>query len=402
MKKYLIIAAIITSIVFMIFISKTSNTNTDEISQFTTVKQGTFEILVVSTGELQAENFSEILAPEGLKSRRLRINGNITISDLVTEGTVVEKGDYVATLDRTELDNTLKTEYDNLSTMEASFEMSKLDSAVTLSSLRDNIKNTTLNVEEAKITLTQSKYEPPSTIRQAEISLDKIERSLDQLKRSYDLRVRQAESTLRNLNSRLDDQTQKVYELEQLLSEFIITAPSPGMIIYMKDRTGNKRKSGSAITTQDRVVATLPDMSTMVSKTYVNEIDIDKINIGMDVRIVLDAFVGKEFTGKISYISNVGEQMPSASAKVFEVLIRLNESDPALRPAMTTGNMIIINSFENVSSVPLMAIQTDENNKQFVYTKDKKKINVELGEINENAVIINGIDAGIEIYLNQP
>ena len=70
-----------------------------------------------------------------------------------------------------------------------------------LSNLRDNIKNLRFAVEEAEITLQQSKYEPPTTIRQAEINLDKAKRSLDQSVKGYALRVEQARSEMRTIKT---------------------------------------------------------------------------------------------------------------------------------------------------------------------------------------------------------
>ena len=61
--------------------------------------------------------------------------------------------------------------------------MKILDTAVTLTDLRDEIKNQIYVVEEARITLAESRYEPPATIRQAEINLNKAERGLEQLKK---------------------------------------------------------------------------------------------------------------------------------------------------------------------------------------------------------------------------
>ena len=68
---------------------------------------------------------------------------------------------------------------------------SHLNTAVALSALRDDIKNQHYVVEEADITLAQSKFEPPATIRQAEIALDKAKRSLEQKNKGYDLKVQQ-------------------------------------------------------------------------------------------------------------------------------------------------------------------------------------------------------------------
>ena len=127
---------------------------------------------------------------------------DIKITDMVPEGTEVKTGDYVATLDRTSFDNSLKDELERLTTYETNLEMKILDTAVTLSNLRDNIKNLRFSVEEAAITLQQSKYEPPTTIRQAEISLDKANRSLDQSIRGYSLRVEQAKSDMRTAKNK--------------------------------------------------------------------------------------------------------------------------------------------------------------------------------------------------------
>ncbi len=78
----------------------------------TEVKLGEFEILVAVTGELQAQTSTDIMAPLLLRSRELRIR-NIKIQDLVVEGTVVDSGDWIATLDRSEADNLLKVLHDS-------------------------------------------------------------------------------------------------------------------------------------------------------------------------------------------------------------------------------------------------------------------------------------------------
>ena len=70
-------------------------------------KKGQFDIVVTTTGELQAENSTDISGPEFTQSRNIRAM-DIKITDLVPEGTEVKAGDYVATLDRTSFDNSLK------------------------------------------------------------------------------------------------------------------------------------------------------------------------------------------------------------------------------------------------------------------------------------------------------
>ncbi len=403
MKKSILITGIVAvvAIIALIVIGRISKKK-DINNLYVEAKKGQFEIIVSTTGELQAEKSQDITGPDFTKARQIRA-ADIKITDLVPEGTQVKSGDYIATLDRTSFDNTLKDELEKLTTQESNLEVKMLDTAVTLSDLRDNIKNLRFSVEEAEITLQQSKYEPPTTIRQAEIALDKAKRSLDQSIKGYSLKVEQARSDMKTLKFNLSEQRQKVADLQKILSNFVIYAPSDGMVIYKRDRTNAKRKIGSSISPWDNVVATLPDMSTMISKTYVNEIDVSKVKAGQKVDIVVDAFPEKTYTGLVTAVANIGEQLPNADAKVFEVTIKVNESDPILRPSMTTGNKIVTKTVDNVTYVPLECVQMGADSIPFVYTKKGSKQIVVLGEENENNVVVEqGIEEGAMIYLSTP
>lgn len=403
MKKSILITGIVAvvAIIALIVIGRISKKK-DINNLYVEAKKGQFEIIVSTTGELQAEKSQDITGPDFTKARQIRA-ADIKITDLVPEGTQVKSGDYIATLDRTSFDNTLKDELEKLTTQESNLEVKMLDTAVTLSDLRDNIKNLRFSVEEAEITLQQSKYEPPTTIRQAEIALDKAKRSLDQSIKGYSLKVEQARSDMKTLKFNLSEQRQKVADLQKILSNFVIYAPSDGMVIYKRDRTNAKRKIGSSISPWDNVVATLPDMSTMISKTYVNEIDVSKVKAGQKVDIVVDAFPEKTYTGLVTAVANIGEQLPNADAKVFEVTIKVNESDPILRPSMTTGNKIVTKTIDNVTYVPLECVQQGADSIPFVYTKKGSRQIVVLGEENENNVVVEqGIEEGAMIYLSTP
>ena len=175
------------------------------------------------------------------------------------------------------------------------------------------------------------------------------------------------------------------------------------MVINKKECGGAKRKVGSQISAWDPVVATLPDLSKMISKTYVNEIDISKKIVGQEVAVGVDAFPDKQYTGKVTEVANVGEQLPNSDAKVFEVVVLMNESDTTLRPAMTTVTQIRTNTHDNVKFIPLEAVHSSDS-MSFVYmTADKVRQIVDLGEANENFIVVNeGLDAKTEVYLTVP
>ena len=403
MKRTVIITVIVAVVALLALVLVNRLTNKEDLSVlFADVKSGDFEIIVTTTGELQAENSTEIRGPELLGGRNMRIT-DIQIQDLVAEGTVVQAGDYVATLDRTNMDNSLKDELDRLETMENSYQMKILDTTLQLGDFRDNLKNLKFNMEEAEITLEQSKFEPPTTIRQVTINLEKAERQYEQALKSYELRIQQTRADMRKVELDLARQRERRQDIRDLLAQFVVKAPAPGMVIYKREWGGTKRKVGSVIRPNDPVVATLPDLSTMVSKTYVNEIDISKVKVGQEVNLNVDAFPEKSFTGEVISVANIGEQLPNTDAKVFEVVIKLDNTDPILRPSMTTGNQIITQSFTDVVFIPLESVYATTDSIPYVFTKDGRRQIVVLGESNEDQIIIEeGLNQGEVLHLLQP
>jgi len=403
MKKTIIITGIVIAVTIVaLFIVNKVFTREDTSSIFTEVSEGKFEIAVTSTGELLAERSVNIIAPDVGRRRGIR-SRSIEIQNMVSEGTEVQKGDWVATLDRTEYDNSLKDEQENLTEIYTELEMALLDTAVTLSGLRDQIENQIHTVDEAEITLKNSKYEPPTTIRQAEIKYDQAIRELGQMRRSYSLAQARAKTTIRNIRTRLNRYERRVKDYEEVLASFVINAPSPGMVIYYKDPLGKKRKEGSSINPMDRVVATLPDLSSMLSKVYISEIDITKIEEGQEVIITVDAFPDRSYTGKVFFIANIGEKLPNTDTKVFEVHIKLDGRDYSLRPTMTTNNKIIVKILDNVTYVPNECIHTGTDDIPVVYTKHGIKQVVIPGESNNKEIVIEkGLEAGTVIYRTLP
>ncbi|MDF1575107.1 MAG: efflux RND transporter periplasmic adaptor subunit [Bacteroidales bacterium] len=402
MKKRTLIAIVIPAVIIIALILYSVLSGKEkEIVLETEVQQGQFEIVVMVTGELQAIRETEIQAPSQLRSRNLRIR-SVKIQDLIPEGTVVDSGDWVATLDRSEADNSLKDILDNLEQKESEYMRTKLDTTMQLRELRDELFNLKFAMEEAQITVEQSKYEPPATIRQAEIELEKAERAYDQAESNYGLRVSQARANMREAEINMARDRRSKEEMEAVLQKFDIYAPSSGMVIYKKDWSGEKRTAGTEINTWDLAVATLPDLSTMISMTYVNEIDISKLKRGQKVKIGVDAFPEKQFTGEVTEVANIGQQLPNTDAKVFEVRIELNERDSILRPSMTTSNQVITQVLDSVLFLPLEAVHANDS-LTFVYTRDGRKQVVVLGESNENHIVVDmGLKKGEKLYLSNP
>lgn len=402
MKKKVIIAISVILgllILFMIF-GGTKDDKKTVIEIKPTV--GSFKVEVNTTGELEAANSKKIMGPAGLRMIRV---WNVKISKLIPEGTVVDSGAWIASLDKTEATDKLKNVESELDVAQSKYNNTILDTTLDLRGLRDNKINLKFAFEEAKIKLEQSQYEPPATIRQAKINLQKAQRNYEQAIESYKVKVEQAKAKMKEVRINLDNTRRKKESIEKVLEDFEVTAPSPGMVIYRKNWRGNKIKEGDQISAWDPIVAELPDLSSMISKTYVNEIDISKVAVNQMVTIGVDAFPELEFQGKVISVANIGEQIPGGDAKVFEVKIKLLESDSLLKPAMTTSNSILIQSLDSVLHVPIEAVFSNDT-ASWVYKSSglsviKQEVNV--GISNENNIIIkNGVDPDDKLLLSIP
>lgn len=402
MKKKLIIAISAMVVTAALIVAFTSSKSGEGREITIVLEKSPFEITVVNTGELEAKNSTPILGPGGLVTARV---WSVKIEDIVEEGTIVKKGDYVATLDRTEIGERIRNEELDGEESLNNFERAQIDTALDLRARRDELKKKKMAIERRRLEVKNSQYEPPATIQQAKLDLKEAEMDYQLALEDYNLRKEKAASLVKRRQIDLIDDQQDLRILEELYEKFIIHAPENGMVIYHKDR-GKKVKKGSSISARDPIVATLPDLSKMISICYVNEVDIRMVKKGQKVRVGIDAFPDKRLSGSVRRIANVGEALPSGDAKVFEVEIEINETDSDLKPGMTTSNEIIITQESDILAIPLECLHSDGDSLSYVYAKEGlKTVKKEVlpGRANSNTIVIKeGVTEGSEILLNIP
>lgn len=365
-----------------------------------TVADGPMQITVTGTGELNAKKSVKIRAPQGMRPAGIY---ETTLSNLVPEGTIVNEGDFVASLDRTELAGKMSNVQTELDKVQTQLEQAKIDTAIDLRALRDEIVNLNFTKKQKLLEVEQSKYEPQSVIQRAELDLEQTERDYKQLLTKYELKQQQAVAKIEEINALLRQNQQQLQKYLDLSNDFNIFAPKTGMVIYARTWNG-KKEPGSRISAWDPVVAELPDLSDMISKTYVNEVDISKVQVGQDVTIKVDAFPDFSYTGSVLKVANIGEQLRGYDAKVFEVIVQVNEVDSIMRPAMTTSNEIVTDVLENVTHIPLEALFSDSLS--YVYKREGSvlvKQEVITGLSNDDMIVVeHGLTAGEEVYLTEP
>ena len=130
-------------------------------------------------------------------------------------------------------------------------------------------------------------------IRQANLDVEKAQRKLEQDIRNYELKKQQDIFKVKRAYNDVERVKRRISDIEGLFEAIDIRAPGPGMLIYSFDRSGNKIKVGSVVSRWEPEIAELPDLSSMISKTFINEVDISKVKKGQEVKVGVDAFPRK-------------------------------------------------------------------------------------------------------------
>jgi multidrug efflux pump subunit AcrA (membrane-fusion protein) len=393
------ILAIGALIVLWVFFGSDSSGDTD---LYVDVQKGEFEVMVTTTGELQAKNSIRIRGPRGAQTVGV---WNLNIQSLVPEGTLVKKGDVVAEIDRSDVMTRMQNAQLEVQQAESQLEQARLDSSLTLSQARDELENLEFQLEENEIAVEQSAFESPAVQRQKQIELERTQRRLAQEQKNYQTKTRQEEAKIREIEVKLEQEKNNLSRITEVMRGFTILAPENGMVVYARNWRGQKTTTGSTVSAFDPVVAELPDFSLMESITYVNEVDIQKIQTGQTATIGLDAMPEKQLSGVVASVANIGEQRPNSHSKVFEVKIEINESDTTLRPAMTTSNDILIERIDDALFVPLESVHTYDS-LDVVFKRNGIQTfmqQIVMGARNDNSVVVlEGLNEDDEVLISMP
>lgn len=366
------------------------------------VTRGAFETYISAVGELQAQKALDITVPEVSFRREIDIWA-MKIMDIVEEGKIVKKGEHVATLEPTEVEENLVNVNQRLDQLYNSLEDAKLDSSLTLSEARNSIQRAYDQLLDQEIKVEQSVYESKAVQRQAKIGLEKAERSLTKSRRDLETKRRKLKMQIERYADKVKRREFEKNLLEQLRSELSITAPADGMVVYGIGYNGQKVKVGSRVGRWAPLIATLPDLNTLVSEMFVKEIDIAKVQLGQKVRMKIDAFPNKNYSGEIINIANIGQEIPGEFQNGFKVLVQLDSFTDPLLPGMTTSNHVVTGSWSDALYVPKEAVYGNDSIRYVVRDLGLKTVRQQVilgGENEESIRIANGLKENQKILLD--
>lgn len=134
-----------------------------------------------------------------------------------------------------------------------------------------------------------------------------------------------------------------------------VTSPMNGVVIKKGVELGETVTSGVSSFNAGTVLFTIADLNSLIVRVNLNEVDIAKVEVGQPVRVTLDAYPQKVFSGKVRFVAPAAKLVEKI--KVFEVEVALDQLGSAFRTGMSANVEILGDRREKAISIPLEALQ---------------------------------------------
>jgi RND family efflux transporter MFP subunit len=183
----------------------------------------------------------------------------------------------------------------------------------------------------------------------------------------------------------------------------LITAPSTGVVILRGVEEGETVMGGTSVFGGGTELFTIADLSTLLVKAAVNEVDIGKVEAGDTVAITVDAFPDDTAAGVVRLVPPAARQQERI--RVFDVDIEVRSGHRMLRPGMTANVRIAGPSRDDVIRIPVEAVFFVEGNPivHKVASGETERTQVLLGLSDLSYVeILEGLAEGDTVALEDP
>src|SRR6059058_2642564 len=162
------------------------------------------------------------------------------------------------------------------------------------------------------------------------------------------------------------------------LSKTTIYAPMDGTVTILNSKLGERLVATNQFAGTE--VMRVADLSHMQAVVDVNENDVVNVKLGDKASVKIDAYAGRKFKGVVQQIANTGKTTGTGTQEEvtnFEVKIRIDDHDVALRPGLSCTADIQTNMVNDAVAVPMQSVTIrtgDTNLSPEEIEKQKQKI----------------------------
>jgi RND family efflux transporter MFP subunit len=365
------------------------------------VARGEFTIDISAQGEIEALQSTNVSIP---RSRRRM---SLQIIEMVPEGSIVKKDDFLLQLDTGEAAQAVEKAENDRDTAKAELKKENAAIASNMAQLESLVEREQFSVEQAELSLRMMEYEADAKKREYELAKKKVEVALVQAEQKIVSQKVIDEATLRKVELKIKQAEAELAKAKRTLESLTLNAPTDGLVVYREIWTGSGMKKIQVGDTPwpGMAVMGIPDLSVMIAGMTINEVDISSVSDSQLVMISVEALDSRLFTAKLTRIAPLAHQEQSTNLKVFELEATIDSTDSQLRPGMSCECRIITDCIQDVLFVPLQSVFEKEG-ETVVYLMDgrkPKRLAVTTGAKNRDQIIItDGLEAGDLICLRDP
>ncbi len=197
----------------------------------------------------------------------------------------------------------------------------------------------------------------------------------------------------------------RLANLRDKLAKTIIQAPHDGTLL-LKDLTEGQVVTSAAAQNGGTLLGEVADLSLLMIRTNINEIDVARLKIGDVARVRVDAMRSVLMTGTIKRIATSALESAGDRTRVFPVDVIIDEPDARLRPGMSATVMFTLARVENATAVALSAVFSTAEALRYVFVKKEASFEVkqiEIGIADTRYVeILSGLKVGDEVARTRP
>ena len=296
-----------------------------------TVTRGEFAGRFLLTGELVAEDAVPLIAP----------NANIwplTVRWLEEDGAEVAEGDVIVEFDNTQLVTNLEglehaaTEAANqLASLQATVRGEEIEAELTYERHEGELEKARLDASVPASLLSEQEFE------ERRLAHDRARLGFAEAKSALALKRSSAAARIEKQRVALVKAERARDRAREGIELLTLRAPRDGVLLVSEhDEEGRPFQSGDN-TWPGRIVARLPDLSTMIVEARLFDVDEGRIDPGMPVTAVVDAFPEAVLAGRVTEVDDIANETNRRSLRrVFRVRVRVEGLDvERMRPGMS-------------------------------------------------------------------
>lgn len=377
------------------------------------------------SGTVSAQNFASLLAPRIMGSRSGMHRGgtdmnfgggggfgsdfNLILLSLAKAGTQVKTGDVVGQFDPQFQQQRYDDYKDSVIQLENSLKKLIANLAATREAHDQTVRAAKADWDKAKLDLQTAPIRSQIDAEKYKLAVEEAEAKYNELVAESALVEESQRAQVRSAQLDRDQARIELQRAENNVSRMTVKTPMDGIVVMasiVRNGEFGQVREGDQVNAGQPFV-TIVDPRSMVLNATVNQVDAEKLRLGMKASVRLDAYADVDLPGTLIGIGAMSKTSAFRASYVGEIPVRIkiDRTDPRLIPDLTGSAEIVMDTERNTLVLPRSAIFAEAGG-QYVFVQGadgwvRKKVDLGLTSFT-TASVKSGLQKGEVVALQRP